>query len=380
MKKVFLCMLLFFVILAGGISNSGFAQAGNTEVGWSEEKEGVYRPLLSQTLLWSDEVMKFGGFDFDTGTVVTDRTKADVVMNIYSDMGARKVALMDSFAEPLNKNSIVFPTDGFGYPLTSMKIKEKDIFLIEANDGKFIQMRIDRITPSTEVHFTYVVEQDAPAQEDFKDYKSIGQKSTSDKLKVWTIRFNQPVDAKTVNNNTIYVKDSKGYLLETRLSVSSDNKEVYISPVNSYKNGEKYTIYATNYIKNKSGKNMVKGTIMSFLLDLSNQSPDTDEDNNPDPQYSQYYGDWELELAYVPFGDLQVSKDGSYKWTGGPNGSSSGKWEVRDYGFVLVNADGGDDYVIEPSNKNKSGIKLLTVTDGKYNDGSPILIYFCDGK
>ena len=479
MKKVFSLIALLLVIVAGSLGNTVSAQQLSTEVHWSQEKEAIYDPLLNQTLLWYDDIMKLGGFDFETETIVKDAAKADVVMNSYTDIGARKIVKIATFAKPISKNSIVFPTDGLGYTLTSMEMKEGEIFLIQGSDGKFIQIRIDRIE-SSKVYFTYAVEADVPVMEDVTNYDSMGQKYTRDTMKVWTISFSQPVDGKTVNNSTIYVKDSKGYLVETNVTMSFDDKKVYVAPVKPYKSDEKYTIYITKEIKNKSGKYIKKGAFMSWLLDSKGTYPDKtepqqlfglntfnvsgkvrlswyassandlagyriyyrikgeksfqqllkdnrdglyyspeaeltgiqnvqgktvefyvtavdksgnesipsalatftfdNENSDPDPQYSQYYGEWKLELAYVPFGNLQVFEDGSYRWIGGPNGASSGAWEVRDYGFVLVNADGGEDYVIERSNKNPSGIKLLTVTDGTYNDGSPILIYFCDGK
>ncbi|MEK3935642.1 hypothetical protein MKY41_09990 [Sporosarcina sp. FSL W7-1349] len=57
----------------------------------------------------------------------------------------------------------------------------------------------------------------------------------------------------------------------------------------------------------------------------------------------------------------------------------TGTWEVRPYGFTLVNADNGRDYVVQ-SYPVKGGIKLLTVTDGKWTDGSPITLYCVEGK
>lgn len=271
MKKTLCCLLVcLFFFLSGLTSNSTFARTG-TSVYWSEIKEAVYSPLYGNTLPWSDNVMKFGGYDFDASSI-TAGTEADFVMNIYTDIGARKIAESATFGIAIDVNHISFPKDGFGDFIQSMEMSEGDIFLIEASDKNYFQIRIDRIL-ATSVHFSYVMEQDAPA-DDPNDFTPMETKYTRDTKKAWTIVLNDEVDFTTVNSNTVSIKDSKGYVFQTTLQLGHDKKRIHIFPVNHYLKDETYTIYVKKDVKNKAGKQLNNGALMSFSFDADEKYPD----------------------------------------------------------------------------------------------------------
>ncbi|MBU8881132.1 Ig-like domain-containing protein [Bacillus sp. FJAT-29790] len=276
MKRIISFTALCLGIIIGSLGSTVSAQESKQLIYWSEAIKATYSPLLSYTLPWYDEVMKHGGFDFDTESVVTDKDEADFVLNTYSDIGARRIAKIQSFGQPLEKKSITFPTDGLGYPLTSMKIAEGNIFLIEDSDGMFAQVRIDRIS-SAKVDFSYVIEQEAP-KEDISDFAPLDAKYISNDQKVWTLEFNQMMDASTINSDTIYIKDSKGYLLETTITLGYDKRKIYIYPESRYEKGEEYTIFITDAVKSHLGKS-VGNVMMPFELDLDGYYPDATEPN-----------------------------------------------------------------------------------------------------
>lgn len=276
MKRVISLTVLYLCIIVGSFNTAVFAQESNRVIHWSEEKDSVYSPLLSFTLPWYDEVLKHGGFDIETESIVTAKDKADFVLNAYSDIGARRIATSDTFGKPLDKKSIIFPTDGLGYPLTSMKIAEGNTYLIEASDGKFVQIRINRISLPTKVEFSYVIEEDVP-KEDMSEFTPRDPKYISDDQKVWTLQFNQMMDASTINNHTIYIKDSKGYLLKTTITLGPDKKRIYIYPEERYERDEEYNIYITKDVRSLEGKSMGTGIVMPFELDLNSSYPDMTE-------------------------------------------------------------------------------------------------------
>lgn len=276
MKRIFGIMVICLGVMIGCFNNGVFAQDSLKVVHWSEVKNAVYSPLLSYTLPWYDDVLKHGGYDIDENSIVTSSDEADFVMNIHSDIGARRIANNKTFGEPLDRSSITFPTDGLGYPLTSMKMTEGSTYLIEASDGKLVQIRINRISLPTKIEFSYVVEEDVP-QEDLSEFTSYEPKYISDDEKVWTLQFSQIMDASTINNHTIYIKDSKGYLLETTIILGYDKKQIYIYPEERYSANEEYTIFITKEVRSLSGKSLGTGIMMPFEIDRSGKYPDMTE-------------------------------------------------------------------------------------------------------
>ncbi|BAQ10040.1 hypothetical protein OXB_1569 [Bacillus sp. OxB-1] len=487
MKKWFSFLVVILFLLGGGGAS---AQEG---IYWSAEKKGVYQPLYPYTLSWSDDVLKDGGFDVETESIVKDRTMADLIINVNSSIGARKISGLSTFKELIDRKSFRFPTDGFGDPRQSATFQVGDVFVIEASDGKYVQIRIDQKSANA-VHFTYVIEEEKPVDPEpvdpnpvdpvEKDFTQKPQKPTKDPMKEWKVTFSKPVNPATVTSQTVYVKDSSGKIFESTPRVSSDGLIVYVAPRYPYNPLEKYTIYISKEVKSAAGTNLKTGVSMPFVVEADDDNPDegwhsglvvnrselnpyrlyvtwlpsratnlagyrlyyrtegtsefvrlldyNDQDyiiptnevhidikdksiigKNVEfyvtleywdekkesarsdinthllvdysggsgglPVNNEFFGTWNLELAYVDFGTLTINSNGTYTRTGGPEGNLTGTWEIRPYGFTLVNADNGRDYVVQ-SYPVKGGIKLLTVTDGKWTDGSPITLYYVEGK
>ena len=83
--------------------------------------------------------------------------------------------------------------------------------------------------------------------------------------KVWTITFSKPVDAITINDNTIYVTESNGNIFPTELLIAPDNKSLIVVPkqATNYKYGTTYGLNITAGITS-SGKPLNEVSTMNF--------------------------------------------------------------------------------------------------------------------
>lgn len=74
--------------------------------------------------------------------------------------------------------------------------------------------------------------------------------------KVWTVKFNMPIDTSGVNSAVIYVMDNQYYMQDTKLTFSEDKTTVYIAPKANYKTDTEYVIVVESSIKSTSGASM----------------------------------------------------------------------------------------------------------------------------
>ena len=70
-------------------------------------------------------------------------------------------------------------------------------------------------------------------------------KTTTEVNKVWTISFNAPLLSTSVNENTIFVTDSKQTKVATTIKLSPDGLSVTVTPSKAYTAGD-YNLYITN--------------------------------------------------------------------------------------------------------------------------------------
>ena len=59
---------------------------------------------------------------------------------------------------------------------------------------------------------------------------------------VWRVRFNTPLDPRTVNSNTMYVTSGSG-MLKVNISYDSSRNEVQIEPLEPYAKDEVFSSY-----------------------------------------------------------------------------------------------------------------------------------------
>ncbi|MCI2256525.1 Ig-like domain-containing protein [Domibacillus sp. PGB-M46] len=98
----------------------------------------------------------------------------------------------------------------------------------------------------------------------FKEFES---KSNVDPFHNFVIKFNEEIDENTVNNTNIYVLDSTGAQLTSKVTLNADNRSVKLqSPEKGYESGETYTMYITNGVHTKYDKSLKQETRMVFTI------------------------------------------------------------------------------------------------------------------
>ncbi len=86
------------------------------------------------------------------------------------------------------------------------------------------------------------------------------------KNKTWTLTFNQPIDPRSLNDNTIYVLNAAGERVKD-VKFSTDGKKVFVhAPENGYTSGETYTLVMTEAIKSATGRTVTSGQTKTFKI------------------------------------------------------------------------------------------------------------------
>ncbi|AEG13901.1 transglutaminase domain-containing protein [Desulfofundulus kuznetsovii DSM 6115] len=85
--------------------------------------------------------------------------------------------------------------------------------------------------------------------------------------KVWTIKFNMPVDPGTITIQNISVKDASGNVVNVTVEMGNDGRSVIVKPPPAgYTPGQVYTLYIGRGIKSTSGLNLKNAVKMQFII------------------------------------------------------------------------------------------------------------------
>ena len=82
----------------------------------------------------------------------------------------------------------------------------------------------------------------------------------------WYIRFNIPLDAESVNENTMEVTDTDGYIMRTDISYQPNDNRIVISPLDSYEEQRYYLLKISKTVRSAKGQNLK--TVISILFKL----------------------------------------------------------------------------------------------------------------
>ena len=102
--------------------------------------------------------------------------------------------------------------------------------------------------------------------------------SLKDKIKVdldgeldtvyWYIRFNVPLDEKTVSHKSMDVTDTEGYIMRTDIHYNKEINRIVITPLDSYEQNRYYLLNISNKVRSAGGKQLrVPIHIMFKLMD-----------------------------------------------------------------------------------------------------------------
>ena len=83
---------------------------------------------------------------------------------------------------------------------------------------------------------------------------------------VWRIRFNIPLDPKTVNKDTMYVTNSQNQRLGAYIRDDTKNEIIEVEPLEAYATNELYALTITTDVKSKGGQSLKEPVQIRFKL------------------------------------------------------------------------------------------------------------------
>ncbi len=105
----------------------------------------------------------------------------------------------------------------------------------------------------------------AASNKDLEDRIKVKMESGADTI-YWHVKFNLNLDTSTVNEQSMYVTDLGGYVLQSRIIYDEITNLIVISPLESYEENFYYILNITTKVKSASGQNLKKPVIILFKL------------------------------------------------------------------------------------------------------------------
>ncbi|MCI2254825.1 CAP domain-containing protein [Domibacillus sp. PGB-M46] len=97
------------------------------------------------------------------------------------------------------------------------------------------------------------------------DYLEWPEKTSIDPNHDWTIKWNQELDANTVNNNNIYVQHDLDKVEGVKVSLNADKKSIKVeAPEEGYSPEESYYLFVEKSVKSLKGKELMQPIKMKF--------------------------------------------------------------------------------------------------------------------
>lgn len=83
---------------------------------------------------------------------------------------------------------------------------------------------------------------------------------------VWQVRFNIPLDPKSVNKETMYVINSQNQKLNTFIKYDIQKEVIEVEPLEPYSTNEYYQLIITTAVKSKGGQSLKEPVSIKFKL------------------------------------------------------------------------------------------------------------------
>ncbi|MGN0368055.1 MAG: Ig-like domain-containing protein [Wujia sp.] len=83
---------------------------------------------------------------------------------------------------------------------------------------------------------------------------------------IWRVRFNIPLDPKTVNKDTMYVVNSQNQKLKSYIKYDTQNEIIEVEPLEAYATNEYYYLTITTSVKSKGGQSLPEPVQVKFKL------------------------------------------------------------------------------------------------------------------
>ncbi len=198
-------LVLQLILPVGALAST---QSGDDLIVWGDVQKVTYDPLWDSILPWASNVMAFGGLNLSTKQLTRNDAEADLVMNIYDDMGAN--GIIELTGEKLEA-STKKPT---GKLSNSVKAKSGAVYLLVTHDGSYAKVRVDSILQKRAM-LSYVL-----PKADVRQLTKLSLSKTSLSMDLDT--------AATLQANAIYSDDSREDVSAVAQWSSSDEDVVTV--------------------------------------------------------------------------------------------------------------------------------------------------------
>lgn len=83
---------------------------------------------------------------------------------------------------------------------------------------------------------------------------------------IWRVRFNIPLDPKTVNKDTMYVTNSQNQKLRSYIRYDVEKEQIEVEPLEPYATNEYYYLIITTDVKSRGGQSLNEPVQIKFKL------------------------------------------------------------------------------------------------------------------
>ncbi|HEX3023219.1 MAG TPA: Ig-like domain-containing protein [Lachnospiraceae bacterium] len=83
---------------------------------------------------------------------------------------------------------------------------------------------------------------------------------------IWKVKFNTPLNPKTVNNVNLYVTTQAQAILRSSIRYDTVNNTIEVEPLDPYSPTETYTLNITTKVQSKGGKNLKSPIQIKFKM------------------------------------------------------------------------------------------------------------------
>ncbi|MBZ9634782.1 N-acetylmuramoyl-L-alanine amidase [Clostridium sp. FP1] len=104
-------------------------------------------------------------------------------------------------------------------------------------------------------------------------FTDMGSKKDVVVSKPWTVSFNKPLSATTVNTTSIKMVGENNEYIDIKVSLANSNKNVVVEPVKNYEYNKAYTLIVTNQVNSADGKSLPNEVRMNFTTKSAPTKP-----------------------------------------------------------------------------------------------------------
>lgn len=81
---------------------------------------------------------------------------------------------------------------------------------------------------------------------------------------VWRVKFNVPLDPRSINNVNLYVTNLKQIPLKTAIRYNTVNNYIEVEPLEPYSEDESYILHISKNVKSKGGRKLNNDVKIQF--------------------------------------------------------------------------------------------------------------------